>query len=170
MNRIITRFVDFFYWKPFRFIPIETFRYAVLGGLNLLLGMVLYWFCYNYVVPGLVASDLPPKEERVVDFGFVAVSAPIMAFLITFVITFFTGFWLARYVTFKKSTVHGGKQLFRYAQIVAINVLVNYFGLKLLVEVCNFYPSPSYAVIQVVTVAVSYLGQRYYTFRTHRES
>lgn len=158
MRGFITRITDLFYIKPLRkIIPQETFRYAFVGGLNLLFNMVLYWFCFNYVL-----------DKRDTDFGIVTVSAPILAFLITFVITFFTGFWLVRHVAFGKSQVHGAKQLFRYAQVVAINIGINYFGLKLLVDVLGFYPSPSYAGLQVVTTAFSYLAQRYYTFRTHR--
>lgn len=158
MRRLITGITDFFYIKPLRnIVPQETFRYAFVGGLNLLFNMVLYWFCFNYVL-----------DKQDTDFGIVAVSAPILAFLITFVITFFTGFWLVRHVAFGKSQVRGAKQLFRYAQVVAINIGINYFGLKLLVDVLGFYPSPSYAGLQVVTTAFSYLAQRFYTFRTHR--
>ncbi|MDE5945017.1 MAG: GtrA family protein [Rikenella sp.] len=159
MREAITRIADFFYLKPLRrFVPQETFRYAFVGGLNLLFNMVLYWFCFHFVL----------RKQDTDLFGIAVVSAPILAFLITFVITFFSGFYLARNVAFGRSEVRGGKQLFRYAQVVAVNVAINYFGLKLLIEVCGFYPSPSYAVIQVITTVFSYLAQRYYTFRTHR--
>lgn len=159
MREAITRIADWFYVKPLRkFIPQETFRYAFVGGLNLLFNMVLYWFVFNYVL----------RKQDTDFWGIIVVSAPILAFLITFVITFFSGFYLARNVAFGRSEVQGGKQLFRYAQVVAVNIAINYFGLKLLVEVCGFYPSPSYAVIQVATTLFSYLAQRYYTFRTHR--
>lgn len=158
MRRFIIRLTDVFYIRPLRrFVPQETFRYAFVGGLNLLFNMVLYWFCYNFVL-----------DQQDTDFGFVVVSAPILAFLITFVVTFFTGFYLVRNVAFGKSEVHGARQLFRYAQVVAINIGINYFGLKLLVEALDFYPSLSNAAIQVVTVTFSYLAQRFYTFRTHR--
>ncbi len=159
MSKYITRFIDLFYIRPVRFVPIETFRYAAAGGMNLLFGAVLYWACFNFVL----------RKEDTDFWGIVTVSAPILAFLITFVVTFFTGFCLSRYVTFRQSSVRGRWQLVRYAQIVAVNVAVNYFGLKLLVEVCDFYPSPSYAAIQVLTVLISYFGQRFYTFRTHRQ-
>ena len=50
---IITRMVDFFYVKPLRrIIPLETFRYAVCGGINMLLGWVLYALLYKYVIRG----------------------------------------------------------------------------------------------------------------------
>lgn len=149
---------DRFYIKPLRrFVPQETFRYAFAGGINLLFNLVLYWFCFNFVL-----------GKRDTDFGVVTVSAPILAFLIAFVVTFFTGFWLVRTVAFGRSQVRGTKQLFRYAQVVAVNIAVNYFGLKLLVDVLGCYPSLSYAGLQVTTTVFSYLAQRFYTFRTHR--
>ena len=148
-------FVDLFYIKPFRFVPLQTFRYAAAGGANVLFGIVLYWFCFHFVLQ---------KEDT--DFGIVVVSAHILAFLITFVITFFTGFFLTRTVAFGDSPIKGRVQLFRYAQVVGVNLLINYFGLKLLVEVCEFYPSPSNAVLQVVIAGFSYLAQKYYTFRS----
>lgn len=158
MHGIIIRVTDFFYIKPLRrIVPQETFRYGFVGGLNLLLNFVLYYVIYNWVL-----------GQRDTDFGIVVVSAPILAFLVTFVITFFTGFYLARNVAFGRSTVHGGRQLFRYAQVVAVNIGINYFGLRLLVHVLGFYATPSYAALQVVTTAFSYLAQRYYTFKTHR--
>lgn len=158
MRQAITRLADFFYIAPLRrIIPQETFRYAFVGGLNLLFNLVLYWFCFNFVL-----------DKQDTDFGIVVVSAPILAFLITFVITFFTGFYLARNIAFGRSEVRGAKQLFRYAQVVAVNIGINYCGLKLLVETLGFYPSLSNAAIQIVTVVFSYLAQRFYTFRTHR--
>lgn len=147
-----------FYIRPLRrIVPQETFRYAFVGGLNLLFNAVFYWFCYNFVL-----------GQRDTDFGIVVVSAPILAFLVTFVVTFFTGFYLARNIAFGKSEVHGAKQLFRYAQVVAVNIAINYFGLKLLVETLGVYPSIANVMIQVVTVTFSYVAQRFYTFRTHR--
>lgn len=158
MRKAITRLADFFYIRPLRrIVPQETFRYAFVGGLNLLFNAVFYWFCYNFVL-----------GQRDTDFGIVVVSAPILAFLVTFVVTFFTGFYLARNIAFGKSEVHGAKQLFRYAQVVAVNIAINYFGLKLLVGTLGVYPSIANVMIQVVTVTFSYVAQRFYTFRTHR--
>ena len=158
MRKAITRLADFFYVKPLRhWIPQETFRYAFVGGLNMGLNVVLYWFCYNFIL-----------RQQDTDFGIVVISAPILAFLMTFVVTFFTGFYLARNVAFGHSQVHGGKQLFRYAQVVAVNIAINYFGLKLLIEGLHIYPSIANVLIQIVTVTFSYVAQRFYTFRTHR--
>ena len=158
MRNLFIRLTDFFYIRPLRrVISQETFRYAFVGGMNLGFNAILYWFCYNFVL-----------GQQDTDFGFVVISAPILAFLITFVITFFTGFYLARNVAFGHSRVHGAKQLFRYAQVVAVNIGINYFGLRLLVRGLNIYPSVANVIIQIVTVIFSYLAQRFCTFRTHR--
>ncbi len=154
---VLTRFVDTFYFPFLRPIfDLKTFRYAAVGGLNLGFGVVLYWFLFHFVLQ---------KQDTAI-FGIVTISAPVMAFLINFVVTFFSGFWLTRNVAFGDSVIRGRQQLFRYLQIVALNIAINYFGLKLLVGVFEFYPTPSYMLLQCVTVAVSYLASRYYTFRT----
>lgn len=136
-------------------MPCETFRYAVVGGINLVIGVVIYWILFNFVL----------DKQDTDFFGVVTISAPILAFLINFVITFFTGFWLTRSVAFSESVIHKGKQLFRYSQVVVLNIAVNYFGLKLLVDVLDLYPTPSYMVLQIVTVCVSYIASKYYTFK-----
>ncbi|MBR1426007.1 MAG: GtrA family protein [Paludibacteraceae bacterium] len=160
--QIITKIIDFFY-PPFRkWVPEDVFRYGVCGGGNMVLDWVLYFLLYNYVV----------GHELVYIYHFlpyipnpVCISPHIMALCIVFPITLLTGFWLNKYVTFRNSTLHGGQQLVRYILIVLLNLLINYAGLKLLVDVIGWYPTPSKMCITLITIVVSYLGQRYYSFR-----
>ena len=155
MLKIINKIVDICYVKPLRFIPRETFSYAFAGGLNVAYGIVQYWFIYNYIL-----------AQKDVDLLFVVVSAPIMAFLINFVITFFTGFYLVRGVAFDKPHHHTpGLQMLFYTGVVAINVVVNYVGLKVLVEQFEFYPTIANALVQVVTIAISFTLNKFVTFR-----
>lgn len=157
LSRAITRAVDFFYF-PFvrRIFDLKTFRYAMVGGVNLVFGICLYWMLFNLVIQG--------RETNF--FGLVTISGHILAFMINFVINFFTGFWLTRSVAFTDSVVKGGMQLFRYAQIVALNISINYFGLKLFVDVLGFYPTVSYMSLQFMTIGISYLASRFYIFRS----
>ncbi len=76
-----------------------------------------------------------------------------------------TGFWLNKYVTFRESSLRGSRQLVRYILIVAVNLLINYLGLKLCVEVWGWYPTPSKIAITLLTVCISFFGQKYYSFR-----
>jgi putative flippase GtrA len=151
----IIHLIDWFY-PPFkRFIPIETFRYAATGGFNLALDIFLYFVFYNFLL-----------DQQIVDFGIIAISPYIAAFIFVFPITFVSGFLLAKYVTFTSSAIQGRVQLFRYAVTVAGSILLNYVLLKLFVEYCHIWPTISKIITAVFVVAYSYLVQRYYTFKT----
>jgi putative flippase GtrA len=76
---------------------------------------------------------------------------------------------LQKNVTFTSSDLHSVRQLGRYTLIVAVNLAINYFGLKLCVEILGWYPTPSKMIITLITVIISYLGQKYYTFRTKKK-
>lgn len=159
--QIITKIIDFFY-PPFRkWMSPQVFRYAACGGGNLVLDWVLYFITYNYVVGHkLVYLDVLGKSF--------CLTPHIAALCIVFPITLLTGFWLQKYVTFTRSNLHGLRQLGRYTLIVALNLAINYYGLKLLVETAGWYPTPSKIVITFFTVIISYFGQKYYTFRVNR--
>ena len=147
--------IDKFYIRPIsKFIPQEVFRYGVCGGANMVLDIVWYFIIYHYIV-----------ALRYIDLGVVVISPHVAALIIVFPITFFTGFWLNKYVTFTQSSLRGYKQLWRYILIVIVNLLVNYFGLKLFVEVCGIYPTPSKMIVTIITVIISFFGQKYFSFK-----
>ena len=178
MNRlaqIITKIIDFFY-PPFRrFMSEQLFRYAACGGGNLVLDWVLYFLIYNFVIGHeLVYISLPFREGMGV--GSLCLTPHIATLCIVFPITLLTGFWLQKFVTFQtpnkgeapnlqtKKQSQTTRQLSRYILIVFINLAINYFGLKLCVEILGWYPTPSKMFITLITVAVSYLGQKHFTF------
>lgn len=162
LAQIITKIIDFFY-TPFRKIMSEQlFRYAACGGGNMVLDWILYFLIYNFVI----GHELVNVQFTMYNVQFAQAITPHIATLcIVFPITLLTGFWLQKYVTFTQSNLHGARQLIRYILIVCVNLAINYFGLKLCVETFGWYPTPSKMAITLVTVAVSYLGQKYYTFR-----
>jgi putative flippase GtrA len=155
LARLITTVIDCFYWKPFRpLLPLQTFRYAACGGLNMVLDAVWYFVIYHYIV-----------AERFFDLGVVVLSPHIASMLVVFPITFFNGFWLNRNVAFKSSPLSGQTQLFRYALSIVGSILLTYAGLKLFVEVCGFWPTPSKVLTTILTVIYSFLAAKYFTFR-----
>jgi putative flippase GtrA len=118
---------------------------------------------YNFVIGHqLLYITLPFREGLGVGF---CITPHIATLCIVFPITLLTGFWLNKYVTFTQSNLRGSKQLMRYIAIVALNLAVNYFGLKLCVECFGWYPTPSKMFITLITIAISYFGQKYYSFR-----
>ena len=160
LAQLITKIIDFFY-RPFaKWMPEQLFRYAACGGGNLVLDWVLYFLIYNFVIGHeLVYINLSPLTYHL------CLTPHIATLCIVFPITLLTGFWLQKYVTFTASRLNGWRQLSRYIFIVAVNLAVNYFGLKLCVEIWGWYPTPSKMFITIITVAISYFGQKYYSFR-----
>lgn len=156
----ITRAINYLYVKPLRrIVPCETFRYAVCGGLNLVLGWIIYTLVFRYVIAG-----------RYLDLGFVVMSPHIATLFIQFPVTFLTGFWLNRNVTFSLSTLSGGTQLFRYVLQNAGAFLLSYLLMKLFVEAVHLYAPLAKPVTDAVVVVYSYLTARFFTFRTSRNA
>lgn len=161
LAHILTKIIDFFY-PPFRKVMSEQlFRYAACGGGNLVLDWILYFLVYNFVI----GHEIVNLQFTIYNLQFAQAITPHIATLcIVFPITLLTGFWLQKNVTFSSSNLHSARQLGRYVVIVMINLAINYFGLKLCVEALGWYPTPSKMVITLITVAISYLGQKYFTF------
>ncbi len=154
LRKYIIHFIDFFYIKPIRsLIPQSLFRYAFSGSANLVFGWVLYFVLYNFVF-----------EKEVVSLRYLAMTPHIAAFVFTFPITFASGFLLGKYISFQGSALRGRVQLVRYGMVTGANILINYLGLKLLVEVFGLYPSPSNVIISIFCAVLSYFLQHYFTF------
>ena len=154
---LIIQIIDYFY-VPFQsFIPLETFRYAATGGFNTVLDITLYFLCYNFVI-----------DKHVIDLHIVSISPHIAAFLIVFPFTFFSGFLLARYITFTNSEIRGKIQLIRYMISVSGSIFLNYLFLKILVEFGGLWPTLSKIITTVIVVVYSYFVQKFFTFKTTR--
>jgi putative flippase GtrA len=144
-------------YKPFeKIIPAETFRYAICGGANTVFDIFLFFVNYNYIL-----------QKKVVHFKFFSISPYIAAFLMAFCITFPTGFFLSKYITFSQSDLRGRIQLFRYGVTVLMCILLNYIFLKIFVEYCGFYPTFSKILTTCIVVVYSYFSQKYFSFRTN---
>ena len=155
LSELIIKVVDCFYQRPVAaIVPLQTYRYAVCGGMNMVLDAVWYFVIYHFIV-----------AERFFDLGVVVISPHIASMCVVFPITFFNGFWLNRHVAFRHSPLSGGVQLFRYALSIGGSLALTYLGLKFFVEVCHFWPTPSKVLTTVLTVIYSFLAAKYFTFR-----
>ena len=155
VGRWITIVIDFFY-PPFRrFISLQFFRYGVSGVGNILFDWLLYFSIYNFVL-----------KHQMLELGFVTLSSHIAALFFTFPVTLISGFLLQKYVTFTESELTGKTQLYRYSLVVLANLLLNYLGLKLLVDILGIYPTPSKMIVTVITTMFSYFSQKKFTFKT----
>lgn len=146
--------VDALYIKPLHgLVSRNLFGYGLCGAVNMSLDILWYYLVYHYLVC-----------ERFIDMGFVVMSPHILSLFIVFPITFFTGFWLNRNVAFRTTTTSTNKQLIIYALTIVGSILINYACMKLFVEVCSIWPTPSKMLTTVVSVCYSYLMARHITF------
>ncbi|MEO7961822.1 MAG: GtrA family protein [Ginsengibacter sp.] len=154
MRQKIIRLIDFFY-PPFkRFMPLQTFRYAVCGSGNVLLDLFIYFISYNFIL-----------DKQNLAIGFLVFKPHIAALLMAFCVSFPVGFLLAKYIVFNSSQLHGRVQLFRYMLIVVINLVLNYTILKVLVEYMGFYPTIAKVFATAFIVTFSYLSQKHFSFK-----
>ena len=155
IQKIVLNVIDIIYIPYSKFFPRQLFRYGFAGGMNLVLDWILFFLLYNFVF-----------DKQVVHFGPLAFTPYIASFIVSFIITFITGFWFSRYISFQDSTLHKGVQLYRYLMVVGVCILMNYFGLKLFVEVLHVFPTPSKMIITVITTFFSYFSQKYFSFKS----
>jgi putative flippase GtrA len=146
--------IDFFY-PPFRRIMnLQTYRYAASGGANTILGFIIYFISYEYI--------LKKNELHLVYY---ALKPHTAALFISFFITFPIGFFMSKYVVFSDSKMKGRIQLFRYFMICMFNLALNFILLKILVEQAHVYAVLAQVLTISIVILFSYLAQRHFSFK-----
>jgi putative flippase GtrA len=158
IGRTIRTVIDFFY-PPFRrYMTLQLFRYGLTGTINLLFDWLLYFLIYNLVL-----------KHEMLNLGIVTLSSHIAAMAIKMPVVLISGFLMQKYITYSSSNLRGRIQLFRYTTVFLLNLVINYLGLKFLVDSLDFWPTPSNMIISILTIFISYFSQKHYTFKTPNE-
>lgn len=150
--------LDFIYPLFKHFFSIQQFRYAACGGGNTVLNIFMYFIAYNFIL-----------ERQLTHLGLLSIRPHIAAFLIAFCVSFPIGFYLNRYIVFHTSPLRKRTQAFRYLLTISICILLNYFFLKLFVEILNWYPTPSMMLTTVFITIFSYISQNQFSFKSVTE-
>lgn len=138
-------------------MPIQTFRYAACGGMNTLMGLLIYALSLRYLF-----------NNKIFHFGISAFKPHNAALFLSSCCVFILGFLLNKYVVFIGSNLRGRIQLFRYFLSFFFNLVVNYFLLKLLVEGLYWDPLLSQVLTTCLIIAISYLTQKHFSFKVRR--
>lgn len=138
-------------------MPLTTFRYAACGGANTLMGLVIYAISFRYIF-----------NREIFHFWITAFKPHIAALFLSSTVVFIVGFLLNRYVVFVESYLRGRIQLFRYLLSFLFNLVLNYVLLKILVEILLWNALTSQVITTAFIIAVSYMTQKHFTFRTSR--
>ncbi|HMU73529.1 MAG TPA: GtrA family protein, partial [Ferruginibacter sp.] len=68
------------------------------------------------------------------------------------------------------SNLRGRIQLFRYGLAFLFNLALNYFILKVFVEVFGWWPFLSQCITTAIIISISYLSQKHFSFRTRADN
>ena len=150
----ISRILEFFYPLFRRWMPFQTFRYAACGGGNTALGVFIFFVGFNYIF-----------EKQIVHTPISALKADTAAMILSFLLNFPLGFYLARYVVFPESFMKKRFQLFRYFLSTIGSLFLNYINMRIMVDFFGFYPTIAQMVNVVIVVTFSYLMQKYFAFK-----
>ena len=137
---------------------LQTFRYAASGGINTLLGLIVFYIGFKFIF-----------NEKPIDIGFYAFEAHSAALFLSFCFSFPFGFFLMKYVVFSNSNTKGKVQLFRYFMLYVFNLGLNYILLRLFVETFKIYPTFAQVITTAIIVLFSYVVQRNFTFKIRNQ-
>lgn len=119
MQRIILKIVDYFYFIFKSFMPLKTYRYAICGGSNLVLDIVLFFVFYHFVF-----------SEQNLDLFFIVLTPHIASLFFVFPITLTTGFLLNKFITFPDSNLKSSVQFIRYFMVSIGAIQISYLLMK----------------------------------------
>lgn len=154
MKGLIITIIDSFYFIFKPFMPLKTYRYAVCGGSNLVLDVVLYYIFFHFVF-----------QKQDLDLKIVTLSSHVASLFFVYPFTFLSGFSLNKYIAFPDSSLKTEIQFSRYFIVSVSGILVSYVALKFFVDLLGFYPTPSRILTIVLSVGYSYFLQNKYTFK-----
>lgn len=154
MRTLVTNFIDFFYPIFRKFLPLQTFRYAACGGFNTVLGLTIYTLGLYYF------------GEQNVSIYSVVLKPHNAALFISSLTSLIVGFTLNKYVVFLDSYLKGRIQLLRYALSFFVNLVLNYFLLRLFVEFLGMDELLSQVLSTIIVITFSYLTQKHFTFKS----
>ncbi len=154
MKDLIITIIDSFYFIFKPFMPLKTYRYAVCGGGNLVLDIVLYYVFFHFVF-----------QKQDLDVKIVTLSSHVASLFFVYPVTFLSGFLLNKYIAFPDSRLRTEIQFSRYFIVSVSGILVSYVALKFFVDLLGFYPTPSRILTIVLSVGYSYFLQNKYTFK-----
>lgn len=150
----ISRILEFFYPLFSRWMPYQTFRYAACGAYNTASGILVFFIGYNFIF-----------KKEVLQTPVIAISPHIASMILSFLVSFPMGFYLARYVVFPGGLMKKRHQLFRYFLSTIGSLVLNYVNLKIMVDIFGFYPTISQVFNVIIVVTFSYLMQKYFAFK-----
>lgn len=159
MRKNILHFIDYFHPLFSRIMPLQTYRYAAFGGINTILGLLVWYLSYHLIF-----------DKMIVNIGFYVFKPYTAALVLSSFFSFSFGFLVNKFIVFTNSNLKGRIQLFRYFLSFIFNVFLNYFVLRLLIEQLKLAPFVSQLMTTALVITASFLSQKHFSFRVKKAS
>lgn len=128
-----------------RFFGDQRIRFLAVGGINTLLGYVIFAALAQWVFVDVA-------------FGY------LLALIVSYAISITVAFVLYRRFVF---VVKGNVvvDFVRFVSVYAVSIGANAVALPLLVEIAGLHPLVAQAIVLAVTTLISFVGHKYFSFR-----
>jgi len=143
-----------------RVINNKIVRYFFSAGIATVVDVTVYFVTFNYI---LQKQDLPFIDPLVI-------TAPIGSLVVSYSCGLMTNFIITKYMVFTESDLRGRHQLLRYLQVAAIILVLNYFFMKFLIHILEWYPTISRIVSALTIGMLSFLFHKFYSFKVVNKS
>lgn len=154
MRKLLNGIIEFFYFPFLRFIPLQTFKYAVCGGTTVTIDFVVYWVLHYLV--------FQEKSVNILNYTFTSHDT---AATISFLCSFPVGFVLNKFIVFTESDLRGRVQLIRYGLIVIGSFALSLLFLKTFIEIFGWNATLSKILSTALVIIYSYFSQQYFSFK-----
>ncbi len=133
----------------------KVVRYFFSAGTATVVDVVMYFITFNYI---LQKQDLPFIDPYVI-------TAPIGSLIVSYSCGLMTNFLITKYMVFTESDLRGRYQLMRYLLVAFVILVLNYFFMKFLIHILEWYPTISRIISALTIGIVSFLFHKFYSFK-----
>jgi putative flippase GtrA len=133
----------------------KVIRYFFSAGTATVVDVATYFVTYNYIF----------QKRNIPIFDPFVLTAPIASLIVSYSCGLLTNFFITRTLVFSESDLRGRYQLFRFIQVAFMVLMLNYFFMKFLIHILNWYPTLSRVVSALSIGVISYLFHKHYSFR-----
>jgi len=133
----------------------KVVRYFFSAGTATVVDISAYFITFNYI---LQKQDIPFIDPFVI-------TAPIASLIVSYSCGLMTNFLITKYMVFTESDLRGRHQLVRYLQVAAVILVLNYFFMKFLIHVLEWYPTLSRLISALSIGILSFVFHKFYSFK-----
>lgn len=143
-----------------RVLDNKIIRYFFSAGTATFVDVAVYFITFNYILKKTDLTFVTP----------LVITAPMASLVVSYSCGLMTNFLITKYLVFSESNLRGRHQLMRYLLVAGVILVLNYFFMKLLIQVLEWYPTLARITSAITIGLLSFIFHKYYSFKVTREA